>query len=260
MICVFDFPQMRNIKLTIEYDGTQFKGWQIQKRNQRTVQGEIKRALEKILKEPVTVIGSGRTDSGVHALGQVANFKTHSQRTAKELLNALNANLPEDVAIRKVEEVDTRFHAQFTVKSKTYRYTVLNRVARSAQLRNFCLFYPYKLNIRIMRQEAKALVGRKNFKVFAAADSGKSNRDKTTNTIRTIKRVAIQKEKDFIYIDIEADGFLYKMVRNIVGTLLAIGSGKLPQGSIKAILHKHDKRNVSPPAKAKGLCLLEVKY
>ena len=250
---------MRNIKLTIEYDGTHFEGWQIQTRNNRTVQGEIRKALKKIFKEEFTFIGAGRTDSGVHAVGQVANFKTNSKMPIEEIQRALNGNLPFDISILKVEEVSLNFHSQFDAQGKIYRYTILNRKAPSAVERNFCLHYPYKLNLSLMKKEAKALIGKKDFRSFTAKNAP-AEEFKTKNTIRTLKRISIKKEGNFIFVDIEADGFLYKMVRNIVGTLLEIASSQLPPQSIKKILKKKDRSYAGTTAKAKGLCLLEVKY
>jgi len=262
---------MRNIKLTIEYDGTHFNGWQTQtarekrgrkttSKNRRTVQEEIEKVLKKIFKKNLKLIGSGRTDSGVHALGQAANFKTNSPMPVQEIQSALNANLPDDISIVGVKEVASDFHAQYSVKSKIYRYTILNRQARCAQQRNFCLFYPYKLNMTAMRREAKSLVGRKDFKSFTASDPAKRKSGKKENTIRTIKRLTVSKKGDFITIDIEADGFLYKMVRNITGTLLEVGRGKLPRESMQKILSEKSRHAAGNTAKPKGLALLEVRY
>ncbi len=248
---------MRNIKLTIEYDGTDFYGWQVQIKSQRTVQAEIERALKKIFKKHVTLFGSGRTDSGVHALGQAANFRAETKLPVATIQTALNANLPKDITVVGIEEVGPRFHARFSVKSKVYRYTILNRPARCALQRRFCLFYPYPLNLRTMRAEAKALVGRHDFKSFQAANP---SRDEKAATVRTVRGVEITKKGDFIHIDIEADGFLYKMVRNIVGTLLTIGSGKLPKDSTRRILAGKDRTIAPAPVKPHGLMLVEVKY
>lgn len=261
----------RNIKLTIEYDGTDFSGWQTQTsrsnsrqkpsgRAHRTVQDEIEKTLNIIFKQRLKLTGSGRTDSGVHALGQVANFKTCSLMPLTEMQKALNANLPDDIAITKIEEASLKFHAQYSVKAKAYRYTVLNTAARCAQQRNFCLYYPYKLNIRKMREEAKDLIGRKDFKSFTASDPAKRKAGKNENTVRTVKRLVISKKGDNLIFEIEANGFLYKMVRNIVGTLLEIGRGKRARGSIKQILAKKDRNAAGNTAKPKGLALLEVRY
>ena len=251
---------LRNIKLTLEYDGTDFYGWQVQIKSQRTVQAEIEKALKKIFKKHVTLFGSGRTDSGVHALGQVANFHAETKLPIATIQTALNANLPKDIAVVGIEEVGPRFHARFSVKSKTYRYAILNRPARCALQRRFCFFYPYPLDLRLMRAEAKALVGRHDFRSFQAANPSRPLRDEKATTVRTVLGVEIKRKDDFIYIDIEADGFLYKMVRNIVGTLFGIGSGKLPKGSIHQILKRNDRTIAPAPAKAQGLALVEVKY
>lgn len=248
----------RNVRLTIEYDGTDFHGWQIQRKNERTVQGEIRSALRKIFKQDILLIGAGRTDTGVHADGQAANFKAATAMSAKEIQKALNANLPEDIAVLNVKFVAQKFHAQFDAKSKVYRYIILHRQTRSAQHRDFCLFHPYPLNLKVLRAEAVSLLGKKDFKGFAASDPRGENR--RGHTIRKIKRIDIKKHGDFIYIDIEADGFLHHMVRNIVGTLLEIASGRMPRGGIKKILRSKDRALAGYTARAKGLSLLKVKY
>jgi len=253
------FP-MRNIKLTIEYDGTNFNGWQIQGQGHRTVQGDIETALQKIFKKKIRLIGSGRTDSGVHALGQVANFTIASKMPTGEIIKALNGNLAEDVVVLDAKEVPVPFHAQYNAKRKTYRYTILNRKATCAQQRNFCLYFPYKLNLTAMRQEAKSLVGKKDFRSFMASDAKKRLKIAEKDTVRTIYRLDIKKKKDLLLIEIEANGFLYKMVRNIVGTLLDIGTGKLPPGSLKEILSQRNRQFAADTAPAKGLCLIDVKY
>lgn len=261
----------RNIKLTIEYEGTYYCGWQTQtarnnpkkqthREGRKTIQGEIEKALKIIFKQNLKLIGSGRTDSGVHALGQVANFKTQSSMPVEEMLNALNANLPADIAITNVENAAPDFHAQYSVKSKTYRYIILNNTARCALQRNFCLFYPYKLSIQKMREEVKSLIGRKDFKSFTASDPAKRKANKKENTVRTVKRLVISKRGPYVFIDIEADGFLYKMVRNIVGTLLEIGQGRLAKGSIKKILALKDRNAAGNTVKSKGLTLFSVRY
>lgn len=250
---------VRNIKLTIEYDGTAFNGWQIQAKGFRTVQGEIKSTLERICKEKIILIGSGRTDTGVHAQGQVANFKTTSRISVENLKKALNFNLPEDIAISKVEEVPLNFHAQFSAKTKTYRYTILNRDYHSPHGRHLAYFYPYKLNLKSMKEEAKNLIGRKDFKSFQT-NNGDDKRGRAKSAVRHMKRIDVKKNGNLITFDIEADGFLYKMVRTIVGTLLKIGNGSMPKGSLKKILTKKDRKFAGIPAKACGLTLLEVKY
>ncbi|OGX08010.1 MAG: tRNA pseudouridine(38-40) synthase TruA [Omnitrophica WOR_2 bacterium GWA2_47_8] len=247
---------MRNIKLIIEYDGTSFHGWQIQNKKP-TVQGELKKALKKILREDVTLISAGRTDSGVHALGQVTHFKTRSLLGLYQIKQALNAHLPPDISITEAEEADKNFHAQYHAKTKTYRYTILNRRGRSAYMRHFCLHHPYPLNTKKMKEAAKFLIGRRNFRAFQSNNPSNLN---SKDTIRTIKRISISKKSDFVYIDIEADGFLYKMVRNIVGVLLEVGNNRLAARSIKDILKSKNRTQAKKSVAAQGLCLLKVKY
>jgi len=253
----------RNIKLEIEYDGTAYCGWQVQvSHKHKSIQETIEKALHKILQEKIRLIASGRTDAGVHALAQVANFKTHSQIGLAKLQKALNGNLPSDLAINKAEEADTGFHSRFQAKAKLYRYTILNRGWHSALLRNSVYFYPYPLDIRVMQKEARCLLGRHDFRAFCAAGSG------AKSTFRQVKNISIHKRYyplsairyPLVTIDIEADGFLYNMARNIVGTLLEIGRGKLPGGSLKKILLAKNRRLAGATAPASGLCLLKVKY
>jgi tRNA pseudouridine38-40 synthase len=213
------------------------------------------------------LIASGRTDSGVHALGQVANFKTNSNIRLEKLQRALNGLLPEDICISKAEEKPLEFHSRFDAKSKLYRYMILNRAYPSALMRNTAYFYPFPLDVRLMQREAKALLGRHNFGAFCA--SGSSAKD----TTRTIKNITIKKsafrlspltfnlnERPLIIIDIEADGFLYNMVRNIAGTLIEIGRGRFKKGYLGRILRSMNRKNAGPTSPAHGLCLVEVKY
>ncbi|MFH1407046.1 MAG: tRNA pseudouridine(38-40) synthase TruA [Candidatus Omnitrophota bacterium] len=260
---------MRNIKLSIEYDGTNHSGWQVQRKpniksqklktqtkNQKfsTIQNEIEKALAKILQEKIRVIASGRTDSGVHAKAQIANFKTHTKLPAESIKNALNANLPDDIAISGAEDIDTDFHARFSAKSKLYRYTVLNRSNRSPLAIKYSYFIRAPLNVSAMKQAARVLLGRHDFKSFQATDKIERK------SVRTIKKLSLQKKKDFIYMDVEADGFLYNMVRNIAGTLIDVGRGRIKPDDMKKILAARDRKKAGPAAPAKGLCLLKVNY
>ena len=253
---------MHNLKLTLEYDGTGYAGWQRQNRQAsgvrrqapKTIQETLESTLQKILQEKIKLIGSGRTDAGVHAEAQVANFKTDSDITLEKLQKAMNALLPEDIVVSKIEKVNLGFHSRFDAQSKVYRYTILNRPYHSALLKDKVYFYPYPLKLGFMRNEAKILVGRHNFKAFQASD--KKERD----PIRTIKNLNIIRDKELIYVQIEANGFLYNMVRNIVGTLMEIGRGKLARGSLKAILLSRNRKFAGPTVPARGLCLLKVKY
>ena len=247
---------MRNFKITLEYDGAQFAGWQTQAQGERTVQGELEAVLLRVFKQPIKVIASGRTDSGVHAWGQVISFKAETRMKPLEIQRALNSLLPADIAVHEVLDVKGDFHAQYSVKEKTYRYTVLNRKHRSVFLRDRVYFYPYPLNIVRMRKAAKYLIGRHDFKSFQAYDPRRAERQ----TVRTIGKIAIKKEGDLIHIGVTADGFLYKMVRNIAGTLLAIGSGQLPQDDMPRILKAKNRKLAWDTAPAEGLCLMAVKY
>ena len=246
---------MRNFKLTLEYDGANFCGWQFQP-GFRTVQGHLQEKLPRIFKKKINCIASGRTDSGVHALGQVVHFKVDTQMKPAQIKRALNAFLDKDVVVVKAQEVPLNFHAQYSVKNKTYRYTILNRSYPSALWHKKASFYPQKLNLSLMRRAAKDFKGKHDFKSFQAA----SEVSKVKNTIRTISRLTITKEKDFIHISVTCNGFLYRMVRNIVGTLLAIGSGKIPSNSVPKLL-KAKNRKLSPPtAHPDGLYLVSVDY
>lgn len=244
---------LRNIKLTIEYDGTGYFGWQKQK-DKKTIQETIERILEKILQEKIKLVGSGRTDSGVHAKGQIANFKTNSKLKIKNIQAALNSLLPKDICIVRIEEVPLNFHSQYDVKSKIYRYTVLNSFHRLPLSERHSYFFPCRLDVRSIQREAKLFLGEHNFRSFQNSDK------KEKNSVRKIKNLKIKKERDFIYFDIEANGFLKGMARNIVGSLLEIGRGRFKEGVLKKILDQKDRRKAGPSVPAKGLCLLRVNY
>ncbi len=244
---------MRNIRLLIEYDGTNYAGWQIQK-NAKSLQGTLESALRRITCEKVKLFSCGRTDSGVHAQGHVANFKADSKISLINLQRGLNSVLPKDIVIKKAEEVPLDFNSRYDAKSKVYRYTILNRLYPAALYRNYFHYVPYKLELNTMRREAKHLLGRHDFKSFQAADR------KERSSVRTIKKLNIKRKSDFIEIEIEADGFLYNMVRNIVGTLIEIGRGRFQVGSMKKILKAKNRETAGPTAPAKGLCLVRVKY
>lgn len=267
---------MRNLRLEIEYDGAGFAGWQAQNSPQstvhspekKTIQGIIEKTLQKILQEKVKVVGSGRTDAGVSALAQTAHFTTQSLLPADKIKHALNAFLPEDISISRAREVPINFHAIRDAKSKLYCYTILTRDYKPALLRQRVYYCRPGLNLPWMRREARCLIGRHDFKAFCASASS------ARSTIRTIKKLTIRKypyfypaltsqagkDASLILIDIEADGFLYNMARNITGTLIEVGRGKLAKGSLKKILLSKDRRRAGPTAPAQGLCLIKVRY
>ena len=244
---------MRYIKLTIEYDGTNYCGWQKQI-NGPSIQEATEKALKKITGQKVTLIGAGRTDSGVHALAQVANFKAKTRLTTEQLLFALNTNLPKDIAVNKVEETRPDFNARFRAKTRLYRYSIINSPVRSPLEARHSYQFRIPLNIKLMKKEAKTLLGRHNFSSFQAKGGSKST------PVTTVKKISVTTNGKHIYIDIEAKGFLYNMVRNIVGTLIDIGRGKLSPGDTKKILKAKDRTLAGPTAPAKGLCLMKVNY
>lgn len=251
---------MRNLKLEIEYDGTRYYGWQVQNRHQktdvrrRTIQEVIEKTLQRILQEKIKLTVAGRTDAGVHALSQVANFKTRTKMPFERLRWAVNCLLPGDIKVTRITNAPLGFNSRFCAKSKVYRYTILNRKYSSPLLASRVYFFHYPLNIRLMRAEAKCLLGRHNFKSFQATEI------RYRDPMRTIKRLSISKDGNLLHIDLEADSFLYNMVRNIAGTLLEIGRGKFLKGSMRNILNSRDRRLAGPTLPAKGLCLMKVKY
>ncbi len=257
---------MRNIRLKIAYNGANYCGWQVQKgRQSNTIQEIIEKTLRKILKEKISLIGSGRTDSGVHALGQVANFKTNSKLNPVNILRALNSRLPADIKILESFETGLKFNAQHSAKSKVYSYLILNSRISDPFLSDFVWQISFPLDIKLMSKEARNLAGKHDFKSFCASGSN------VKDTVRTIKKIEVRtKAKSsllglptsgrLVIITIEADGFLYNMVRNIAGTLIDIARGYLNKGDMKRILKAKDRRLAGVNAPAKGLYLREVKY
>lgn len=244
---------MRNLKLTLEYDGTNFNGWQKQK-DKRTVQEEVELALSKILKQDVTITGSGRTDAGVHALAQVANFKTEKTIKPQELLFGINTMLPIDIVVTNVEEVDDEFNSRNSAKKKHYRYVINNSKFPSALNANREYHFKYFLDIEAMQMAADDLVGEHNFKAFAAAGST------VKDTTRTIYLLKVNRLGDRVIIDVVGNGFLYNMVRIIVGTLLDIGSGKLDICVMKNMIETGDRALGGRTAGPEGLYLVDVEY
>ncbi len=240
------------LKLTIAYDGTDFFGWQRQK-NTRTVQAILEQAFQKIVGRRIHLVGASRTDSGVHALGQVAHIKIQSKLSLPVLQRALNALLPEDVVIQSVRRVSPRFHARYSAQRKWYRYTIWNQPQRPLFDRDEALHVPVTLNLTAMRHAARLLQGRHDFKAFHSVGRPVSS------TVRTLHLLDVAEKKGMILIDARADGFLYHMVRRIVGLLVEIGKGRYSPVVVKEIFE--GKKTVIPPtAPAKGLCLMQVFY
>ncbi|MGL4741506.1 MAG: tRNA pseudouridine(38-40) synthase TruA [Sarcina sp.] len=245
---------MRNIKLKLEYDGTNFCGWQRQKVG-RTVEQTLSEAIEKLTGEKnIELFGSSRTDSGVHARGYVSNFHTNCKIPAERFKDALNTKLPEDLVALASEEVEDVFHARYMSIGKTYCYTILNRREPSALHRNNVFHYPGKLDIQSMKLACEPFIGKHDFEAFKSLGSS------AKTSVRTITDLHIEQEEDFIKIYVSADGFLYNMVRIIAGTLLKVGSGKIKADKISEIILSKDRKRAGECAPAKGLCLEKVFY
>jgi tRNA pseudouridine38-40 synthase len=245
---------MRNIKLLIEYDGTNYQGWQVQPKGQ-TIQGILEEKLGLLTGEPIKLFGSGRTDSGVHALGQVAHFKTQNQMDIRTMQRALNSLVPPDIVIQKIEEVDEGFHARKHSKSKVYEYRILNRNLRSVFARGYVWHIPQKLNLTEMKKATQSLIGEHDFTAFRTVGSP------TRTTVRRVIRAEWKRGRDgVIRFEIEANGFLKQMVRSIIGTLVEIGKEKRKASDLRKIMNSRDRRKAGPTAPAQGLFLKEVKY
>ncbi len=246
-------PPERNLRLVIEYDGTRYSGWQIQP-GKPTVQAEIERAIHEITGRKVPLIGSGRTDAGVHALGQVANFRTRSRIPCAKWPLALNAHLPEDIRITACDEVPLEFHAQFGAKRKTYAYVVLARDVASALDRHSTHLVRRGLDVAAMAQGAALLVGRHDFRAFG------SEMAERENTVRTIEKAEVRREGDRVTFEFTGNGFLYNQVRAMVGTLLEVGLGKRPPAWIHEVLAARDRTKAGANVPARGLRLVSVEY
>ncbi len=243
----------RKFKLLIEYEGTRYHGWQVQP-NGLTVQEVLQSCLNKITGEKVSVVGSGRTDAGVHAEGQVAHFRTVSSMTTHQFMMAFNSLLPHDIVIKNVAEVPDDFHAQRSAVRKIYRYTILNREYPSALQYDQCCFIQYPLDVEAMSQAKVYLEGKHDFSAFRASNC------EARNPVREIYKIDISKKGDFITLDFDGNGFLKYMVRNIVGTLIMVGRNKMQVPDVKTILESRDRNNAGPTARPYGLCLVEVFY
>ena len=268
----YEGSDMRNIRIELSYDGTDFSGWQRQP-EQSTIQGCLETALEKILGGVVRVSGSGRTDAGVHAQAQVASFKTVSAIPSGNLVKALNDVLPPTVRVRAAQEVAIDFHARYAVRSKTYRYRILQVPVCSPFLGRFVWHYPYKLNQHDMAAAARLVEGEHDFTSFAASPGGGQGAARTDtlpanqttrspSNMRTIffSRIVWRPRVSLLRYEVCGSGFLHHMVRNLVGTLVEIGRGKLTRGDMLRILEACDRQFAGPTAPAQGLCLMKVDY
>lgn len=245
---------MRNIKLVIEYDGKDFNGWQKQP-NKLNIQGEIERAIMDITKEDVIELNaSGRTDAGVHALGQVANFKTNSSMPVEKFPIAINNKVKKSIVIKSAEEVPERFHSRYNCKQKTYRYIINNSEYGSAIYRNQECHIPQKLDVDEMKKAIKYFEGEHDFKGFKA--SGTSSK----NSVRKIFKTKVEVDGDRIFIELTGSGFLYNMVRIISGTLVDVGLGKIKSEDIPEIILSGDRKRAGKTLPPQGLYLVKVEY
>lgn len=244
---------MRNIKLTIEYDGKGFNGWQKQP-NKLNIQGNIEKVISEITKEEIELIGSGRTDAGVHAIGQVANFKTNSNIPIEKFAIAINSRLKKSIIIKKAEEVPERFHSRYNCKKKTYRYIINNSDMGSAIYRNLEYNIKMPLNLENMKKASKYFEGEHDFSAFKA--SGTSSK----SSVRTIYSADVKKENERIIIELTGNGFLYNMVRIISGTLVEVGLGKIRPEEIKDIIDSKNRQMAGKTLPPYGLYLVEVNY
>ena len=246
---------MKNYKMIITYDGTRYYGWEHQPTTDMTIQGKLESVLSAMTGTEVEVIGAGRTDAGVHAIGQVANFKTNSKIPIEKIPVALNTKLKKTIRIINAEEVDERFHSRLSCKRKTYRYVINNSEFSSALYRNLECHIPQKLNIEKMQEAAKYFEGEHDFKAFKA--SGTSSK----SSVRTIYEAKVYKREDTrICIELTGNGFLYNMVRIISGTLLDVGLGKIKPEDITKIINEGKRENAGKTLPPYGLFLVKVEY
>jgi len=251
----------RNIKLVLEYDGSSFFGFQKQPHHP-TIQETLEKALSEFFARKMKIAAaSGRTDTGVHAENQVVNFHTPSDRSTKEIQKGLNALLPKPVVVKRAQVVPKSFHARFSARGKAYEYRIWNDAVRSPLAAKHAYHIPQKLDVKKMREAAKHFVGRHDFKSFTSEKARHRGKEgKTLTSIRTIRRLHIQKKGSQILIHVEADGFLYHMVRNLVGTLLEVGKGKFPPRKVPSVIQAKDRQFAHTTAPATGLTLLSVYY
>ena len=256
----------RTLKLAVAYDGSRYAGWQVQKfrpqtadrrpqaEQKPTIQGTLERVFGTILQERVKVIGSGRTDAGVHALAQVAHVRTGSAVSCRRLLRSLNQLLPPDIAVMHLEEAGHAFHARFSAVRKRYRYRIFTAPVVPPFIRPYVHHAPAPLNVRVMRREARALNGRHDFQAFAkqARPSG--------GTVRAVTDVELRRRGSELQLEIEGNGFLHTMVRSIAGTLLDVGRGRLPAGTVRRMLRTRKRALAGTTAPARGLTLVSVEY
>lgn len=244
---------MRNLKITLSYDGTNFSGWQTQP-GYRTVQETLEQAIGKLTGETIRANASGRTDAGVHAVGQVVNCYTTFRLPAQKLVRAINAHLPEDIVVQAVADMPQAFDANRDARRKLYRYVMHDGPVPDLFLRRYCWHVTKRLDVAAMQEAARALPGRHDFRSF------ETNWPNRMSSVRTITHLTVNRFGEHIWLDVEADGFLYNMVRSIAGTLMYVGRGYWPASQVAAILQAEDRKQAGPTAPPQGLFLMRVTY
>ena len=245
---------MANFRLDLCYDGSRYRGWQRLGDSEHTIQGKLEQVISRMVGKPTEVIGSGRTDGGVHAMGQVANFHAETVLSSAEILSYLRRYLPEDIGVMAVTQVDPRFHSRYQALEKTYRYRIWNADMPCVFERKYVWQLPEPLNTDAMAAGAALLLGTHDFLPFSSLKRSKKS------TVRTLKKLDIARVGPELQITAVADGFLYHMVRILVGTLVDIGQGKLPTSEIQAIFEAGVRADAGQTAPPQGLCLMEVRY
>lgn len=245
---------MNNYKLLIQYDGGRYKGWQRLSKGETTIQDKLEHVLSEFTGEAVELIGSSRTDAGVHALSQVANFKTRKSLDLKEMKGYLNHYLPNDICVKEVTAVPEAFHARYHAKGKTYLYKIWNDEAQNPFLRKYSMHVKEPLQLEAMKQAAAHFVGRHDFTAFSNAKSNKKS------MVREITAISIEAQEGLVKIRVSGNGFLYNMVRKMVGSLVAVGLGDMEADAISDILTAKERSRTGPMAEACGLCLERVSY
>jgi len=250
---VNDQTRTRNLCLTVSYDGGGYHGWQSQP-NAVTVEETLRAAIERILDHKVKIYAGARTDTGVHAMGQVINFTTWKTIDHSALARGLNSLLPRDIRVRDARDADAAFHARYSAKSKTYVYCILNRPHNSPFLARYALHVPRPLNVASMKEAVRCIIGEHDFSAFKKKD------EVYRTPVREVKRAGIATRNGMVYVIIEATGFLRYMVRNIVGTLLTVGEERIGRDEFRAILASGEREKAGPTAPPHGLFLREIKY
>ena len=245
---------MRNFRLLLTYDGSRYRGWQRLGNSDLTIQGKLEQVLSRMVQAPVEVIGSGRTDAGVHAMGQTANFHCETDLSEPEILDYLRRYLPEDIGVLSVEEAEPRFHSRYHALEKTYRYRIWNSDRPCVFERRYVWQVPEPLDVDVMAQAAEEFLGTHDFLAFC------SNKHFKKSPVRTITSFRVERVGPEIWFTITGDGFLYNMVRILVGTLLAVGRGELTREQIPVIFESRTRELAGETVPAKGLCLMEVRY